>query len=51
MSDIQRGHDTTLPPDMVSKVLWRLEEAINKRMNFPNLDWLVVFTVFGWKCS
>ena len=26
---------------MVSKILWRLEEAVNKRMYLPNLDWLV----------
>ena len=26
---------------MVSKVLWRLEEAVNKRMHLPSLDWLV----------
>jgi len=31
----------SLLPDMVPKVLWRLEEAINKRMHLPNLDWLV----------
>jgi len=26
---------------MMSKVLWRLEEAVNKRMYLANLDWLV----------
>jgi len=31
----------SLLPDMMSKVLWRLEEAVNKRMHLPNLDWLV----------
>jgi len=31
----------SLLPDMVPKVLWRLEEAVNKRMYLPNLDWLI----------
>jgi len=30
-----------LLPDMVPKVLWRLEEANNQRTRLPNLDWVV----------
>jgi len=28
---------------MVPKILWRLEEAVNKRVDLPNLDWLIFF--------